>query len=349
MNIEQQIWGFTDGGEAVILYTMTNAAGAWVKLTNIGAAIVGIGVPDRNGKIEDVALGYQDFRDYFNDGRAMGKTVGRFANRIAEGRFTLNGTEYRLARNNGKNHLHGGPKGFGEALWEGRVETDRIVFSLVSPDGDEGYPGTVGAEVVYDWNDACQLEITYHARTDAPTPLNLTNHVYFNLRGEGSGDILGQELRLDCSRYLSTDNGSIPVGPPTPVAGGPMDFTQSKPVGRDIGIDCEQLRFGNGYDHFWVIDDAQPGKLSTAAQLYDPASGRLLTVETTQPGLMFYSGNYLGGPGKDKTGKPFENRHGLALECQNYPDAPNRPDFPSSILAPGEAYEERIVFRFGVR
>jgi aldose 1-epimerase len=348
MTIEQQIWGFTDDGEAVILYTMTNASGAWVKLTNIGAAIVGIGVPDRDEKIADVALGYGDFRDYFNDAGALGKTVGRFANRIAGGRFTLNGVEYKLARNNGKNHLHGGPKGFGEVLWEGRVETDRVVFSYISPDGEEGYPGTVGVEVVYDWNDDHELEITYHARTDAPTPVNLTNHVYFNLRGEGSGDILTHDLLLNCSRYLPTDNGSIPTGERAPVAGTPMDFTQSKPVGRDIAADFEQLRFGNGYDHFWIID-GEPGKLSAAAQLYDPESGRMLTVETTQPGLMFYSGNYLGGLGKDKTGRMLENRCGLALECQNYPDAPNRPDFPSSILNPGEAYEQHIVFRFSVR
>ena len=349
MNIEQQVWGFTDEGEAVILYTMTNTNGAYVRLTNIGAAIVGIGVPDRNGKIEDVALGYADFHNYFNDAGGLGKTVGRFANRIANGRFTLNGTEYQLARNNGKNHLHGGPKGFGEVLWESRVEVNRVVFSYISPDGEERYPGTVGVEVVYDWNDECELEITYYAKTDAPTLVNLTNHVYFNLQGEGSGDILAQELMLNCSRYLPTDNGSIPTGEKAPVAGTPMDFTESKPVGRDIDLDFEQLRFGNGYDHFWIIDGWEPGKMSGAAQLYDPSGGRMLTVETSQPGLMFYSGNYLSGLGKDKTGKELENRCGLALECQNYPDAPNHPDFPSAVLRPGEDYEQHIVFRFSVR
>ena len=349
MDIEQQIWGFTNEGEAIILYTMTNANGAYVKLTNIGAAIVGIGVVDKNGKIEDVALGYADFHDYFGDSAAMGKTVGRFANRIAGGRFTLNGTEYQLARNNGKNHLHGGPKGFGEVLWECRVEVNRVVFSYISPDGEERYPGNLGVEVVYDWNDECEMEITYYAKTDAPTLVNLTNHVYFNLRGEGSGDILSQELKLNCSRYLPTDNGSIPTGEKAPVAGTPMDFTRFKPVGQDINADTEQLCFGNGYDHFWIIDDGESGKMSEAAQLYDPASGRLLTVETTQPGLMFYSGNYLDGLGRDKTGKELKNRCGLALECQNYPDAPNHPDFPSAVLNPGDDYEQHIIFRFSIR
>lgn len=349
MDIEQQIWGFTEEGAAIILYTMTNTNGAYVKLTNIGAAIVGVGVPDKNGKIEDVALGYADYHNYFGDGGALGKTVGRFANRIANGRFTLNGAEYKLTTNNGRNHLHGGPKGFGEVLWEARVEVNRVVFSYISPDGEERYPGTMGIEVVYDWNDECELEITYYAKTDAPTLINLTNHVYFNLKGEGSGDILSQELKLNCSRYLPTDNGSIPTGEKAPVVGTPMDFTQFKPVGKEIEADTEQLRFGSGYDHFWIIDGWEPGKMSEAAQLYDPLSGRMLTVETTQPGLMFYSGNFLQGLGKDKTGKELENRSGLALECQNYPDAPNHSGFPSAVLNPGEDYEQHIIFRFGVR
>ena len=349
MDIEQQIWGFTDEGEAIILYTMTNSHGAYVKLTNIGAAIVGIGVPDREGNIADVALGYADFHDYFGDSAGMGKTIGRFANRIANGRFTLNDIEYQLARNNGKNHLHGGPKGFGEVLWECRVEVNRVVFSYISPDGEERYPGNLGVEVVYDWNDECELEITYYAKTDAPTLVNLTNHVYFNLQGEGSGDILSEELKLNCSHYLPTDYGSIPTGERATVMDTPMDFTQFKPVRQDIDEDTEQLRFGNGYDHFWIIDGWEPGKMSEAAQLYDPTSGRLLTVETTQPGLMFYSGNYLAGLGRDKTGKELENRCGLALECQNYPDAPNHPDFPSAVLNPDEDYEQHIIFRFSTR
>ncbi|MCD8186171.1 MAG: galactose mutarotase [Rikenellaceae bacterium] len=349
IHIEQHVWGFTDQGEAVILYTMTNAEGAYVQLTNLGAAIVGIGVPDRTGTIEDVALGYADFHDYFGDSGALGKTVGRFANRIAQGRFTLEGKEYKLATNNGRNHLHGGPKGFGEVLWESRVEVNRVVFSYISPDGEERYPGSVGVEVVYDWNEPCELEITYHAKTDTPTLVNLTNHVYFNLRGEGSGDILSQELKLHCSRYLPTDSGSIPLGEQAPVAGTPMDFTRFKPIGQEIEADTEQLRFGNGYDHFWIIDGWQPGRLSEAAELYDPVSGRLLTVLTTQPGLMVYTGNYLQGLGRDKTGKELENRAGVALECQNYPDAPNHPDFPSAALYPGENYRQQIIYRFGIR
>lgn len=350
MNIEQQVWGFTDAGEAVVLYRMTNANGAYVELSNLGATIVAVGVPDRNGKIADIALGYDNFKDYAFDGNYFGKTVGRFANRIAAGRFSLNGKEYKVAVNNGRNHLHGGIKNFGEVLWEGRVEKNRVVFSYVSPDGEEGYPGNLGVEVVYDWNDECELEITYYAKTDAPTLVNLTNHVYFNLSGEGSGDILSQELKMNASRYLPTDDGSIPLGEAAPVAGTPMDFTQAKPIGRDIDqVDFEQIRFGSGYDHFWIIDGWQPGKTVRAVEACDPASGRTMTVETTQPGFMFYAGNHLGGAGKTKSGVPVGKRSGFAIECQYYPDAPNQPQFPSVVLNPADDYEQHILFRFGTR
>ncbi|MDR0955330.1 MAG: galactose mutarotase [Rikenellaceae bacterium] len=349
MDIEQQVWGFTPEGEAVILYTMTNASGAYVKLTNLGATIVAVGVPDRAGKIADVALGYNNFTDYAFDGNYFGKTVGRFANRIAEGRFTLDGKTYRVAVNNGRNHLHGGIKNFGEVIWEGRVEKNRVVFGYVSPDGDEGYPANLGVEVIYDWSNDCELEITYLAKSDAPTLVNLTNHVYFNLSGEGSGDILSQVLQMNASRYLPTDDGSIPLGEPAPVAGTPMDFTSPKPIGRDIdSTDFEQIRFGSGYDHFWVIDGWEPGKLVQAARVSDPASGRRLEVLTTQPGFMFYSGNHLGGSGHTKSGVPVAPRSGYAIECQYYPDSPNRPEYPSVVLNPDDTYEQHILFRFGV-
>ena len=349
MNIEQNVWGFTEEGEAVVLYKMTNTHGAYVTLTNIGASIVGIGVPDREGKIEDVALGFRDFRDYFGDSGYLGKTCGRIANRIARGRFTLNGVDYKLSINNGPNHLHGGPKGLAEVLWQGRVETNRVVFSYISPDGEERYPGTVGVEVVYDWSDDCELEITYYAKTDAPTILNLTNHAYFNLKGEGRGDILGHELKLNASRYLPTSSVTIPTGERDSVAGTPMDFTAGKPVGRDIGADFEQIRFGNGYDHYWILDNWTKGKMQEAGTLYDPESGRLLTIETTQAGVIFYTGNYLDGIGVNKNGQEHTRRCGLALECQNYPDAPNHPDFPSVVLNPDETYEEHIIYRFSIR
>lgn len=350
MEIEQHVWGFTPEGEAIILYKMTNAGGAYVTLTNIGASIVGIGVPDRNGKIEDVSLGFQSWQDYFGDTAYLGKTAGRIGNRIANGRFSLNGKEYRLSINNGPNHLHGGPKGLAEVVWDGRIEVNRVIFSYISPDGEENYPGNVGIEAVYDWNDDCELEITYYAKTDAPTILNLTNHVYFNLKGEGNGDILSHELQLNASRYLPTSSVTIPLGEKAPVAGTPMDFTTAKPVGQDIESDFEQIRFGSGYDHYWILDGWKKGKMVDAGTLYEPESGRLMTVRTTQAGVIFYSGNYLHGvAGADKTGKLFERRSGLALECQNYPDAPNHPDFPSVVLNPGDDYEEHIIYRFGVK
>ncbi len=349
MEIEQHVWGFTSEGEAILLYTMTNAEGAYVKLTNLGAAIVAIGVPDRNGKIEDVALGFNDFHSYFGDSAYLGKTAGRYANRIARGRFTLNGRDYRLAINNAPNHLHGGPKGLSEVLWQSRTEVNRVVFSYVSPDGEEGYPGTVGIEAVYDWNDRCELEITYYAKTDAPTILNLTNHVYFNLRGEGNGDILSHQLQLDASRYLPIDRNIIPTGEPAPVEGTPMDFRTPKTIGRDIEADDPQLGFGNGYDHSWAIDGWEKGKMRRAGMLYDPESGRTVTVETDQPDIHIYTGNYLDGIGINKQGKEHRNREGVAMECQLFPDTPNHPQFPTAVLNPDESYEARTIYRFGTK
>ncbi len=348
MEIEQNIWGFSPEGEAIILYTMTNANGAYVRLTNVGAAIVAVGVPDRNGRIEDVCLGFSNFQDYFGDSAYLGKTCGRYANRIARGRFSLNGQEYKLAVNNSPNHLHGGPRGLSEVLWQARSETNRIVFSHISPDGDERYPGTVGIEVVYDWNDDCELEITFYAKTDQPTVLNLTNHAYFNLCGEGNGDILGHELLLNASHYLPTDKGNIPTGEQAPVAGTPFDFRQPKAIGRDIEADDEQLRFGNGYDHCFVLDGWESGRWVEAGSLCDPAGGRRMTVRTTQPGIQCYTGNYLDGAGTNKQGSEHAFRSGVALECQHFPDSPNLPEFPTTTLNPEEDYEQHIIYHFTV-
>lgn len=337
------MWGITPEGEAVILYTMRNKNGAEVLLTNVGAAIVGVRVPDKNGKIEDVVLGYSDPMGYFGDGAAMGKTVGRYANRIANGLFTLDGKEYRLARNNGPNSLHGGPTGFANRLWTGRVETDRVVFNYVSADGEEGFPGEMGVEAVYDWDDDNVLELTLYARTSAPTIVNLTNHVYFNLAGENSGSVLGQELRIDADKFLPTDDTQIPTGEMADVAGTPMDFRKAKPLGRDINTDFKPLKIGAGYDHCWVL------KKGGVAELHDPVSGRTLTVGTTQPGLQVYTGNYLAGNPTSKSGRPYADRDGVALECQNFPDSPNKPSFPSPRLEPGQTYEQHIIFKFGTK
>lgn len=346
MNIEQQVWGMTEEGMPVIQYTMTNSRGAYVKLCNLGASIVAIGVPDADGKLDDVALGYPMWESYRGDGPAMGKSVGRYANRIARGRFTLDGVEYRLAVNNGPNHLHGGPTGFHNRLWESRVETDRVVFGYLSPSGEEGYPGELSVEACYDWNDDCELEITYYAKSDATTIVNLTNHVYFNLKGEGNGDILDHTLSLNAARYLPTDAGSIPTGELAPVESTPMDFyTEPHTLGERIDADFEALHTGKGYDHCWAINDYEKGKFSLAAILSSPESGRAVTVFTTQPGIQVYTGNWLEGCPAGKRGD-YADRSGVALECQAFPDSPNKPQFPSPTLTADDTYEEHIIYKF---
>ncbi len=348
MNIEQQVWGMTAEGQPVILYTMTNASGAYVRLTNLGATIVAVGVPDRDGRVEDVVLGYKEWPSYQGDGAAMGKSVGRYANRIAKGRFVLDGTEYRLAINNGPNHLHGGPAGFANRVWESRVETDRVVFSYLSADGEEGYPGELTVEACYDWDDECNLEITYYGRAEAPTILNLTNHVYFNLTGDGQGDILDHTLQLHCAKFLPTDETAIPSGVMQPVAGTPMDFTEPHTIGERIHDKYQQLIIGKGYDHCWVIDGYAKGKLSPAGVLESPATGRRVEVFTTQPGIQVYTGNWLSGSPAGKHGD-YEDRSGVALECQSFPDTPNKPQFPSAVLRPGETYEQKISYKFSAK
>lgn len=348
MEVEQTVWGFGPEGEAIILYTMRNKSGAAVQLTNIGASIVAVAVPDKEGNLADVALGYKDFMSYFNDGPAMGKTVGRYANRIANGAFTLDGVTYRLAVNNGPNHLHGGPTGFANRIWESRVETDRVVFSLVSPDGDENYPGELGVEVVYDWDEECSLEITYYAKCSAPTIVNLTNHAYFNLGGEASGSVLGQTLRLNAANWLPTDPTQIPTGEIAGVEGTPMDFRKAKPLGQDIDEDFEALKIGKGYDHCWVVDNWEENVLAEVAELADPVSGRVMTVYSSQPGAQVYTGNWLAGSPAGKSGRGYDDRDGVAIECQRFPDTPNKPEFPSARLDPDQIYVEKIVYKFGV-
>lgn len=349
MEIEQNVWGFTDDGEVAVIYTMRNASGAEVCLTNIGASIVSVKVPDRNGILADVALGYTDWKSYIGDGAAMGKTPGRYANRIAKGHFEINGKEYWLACNNGPNHLHGGAGGFGNQIWVGRVETNRVIFAYISPDGDQGYPGEVSAEVVYDWDDDCNLEITLLAHASAPTIVNLTNHAYFNLKGEDKGDVLDHVLTLNADKYLPTDDTQIPTGEFAPVEGTPMDFLSGKTLGQDIDADFEALRIGYGYDHCWVVNGGGQKKIVKAAELYEPVSGRVLEVLTDQPGIQVYTGNFLQGSALSKSGRSYMNRDGVAMECQGFPDAPNHPEFPSQQLGAGEIYERHIIYKFGVK
>lgn len=348
MELEQEILGFTPNSEPVILYTLTAASGARVKLINIGAALVSVEVPDATGALRDVVLGYRTFDDYLRDPAAMGKTVGRYANRIAKGVFTLNDKQYRLPVNNGRNHLHGGPGGFQIKVWGSRVEDDAVVFSYQSADGEEGYPGELGVEVTYTWSETHELKIAYFARTSEDTLVNLTNHAYFNLDGEGAGTILDQELTLFADVYLPDDKFQIPTGEFAPVAGTPFDFRTAKPIGQEIEADDEQLVIGNGYDHCWVIRNSSPGALVPAARLFSPNSGIELTVATTQPGVQVYTGNYLYGTGCSKKGREHDNREGVAIECQNFPDAPNHPQFPTAVLRADQIYDEEIVYRFSV-
>lgn len=345
IDVEQQIWGMTPDGDPVILYTMTNANGAWVKLINLGATVVGVGVPDKNGKIDDVVLGYKDWQSYQGDGAAMGKSVGRYANRIGRGKFTLDGKECRLAINNGPNHLHGGPSGFQNRLWQSRVEGNRVVFSYVSAPNEEGYPGELGCEACYDWDDDCNLEISYFASTDSATIVNLTNHLYFNLKGEGCGTIEDHTLQLNCQKFLPTDSTAIPTGVLESVVGTPMDFIAPHIIGQRINDDYEHLKIGKGYDHCWVIDNWEKDKLCFACTLSETSSGRVVEVRTTQPGIQIYTGNWLDGSPMGKHNE-YVDRSGVAMECQSFPDTPNKPDFPSCVIRKGDTYEQHIIYTF---
>lgn len=348
MDIEQRVAGFTPEGDAVIVYTMRNSKGYEVELCNMGAAIVAVRVPDKDGNVGDVALGYENRMDYITEGPCMGKVPGRYANRIAKGFFELDGKEYHLAINNGPNALHGGPTGFHKSLWEGRVEENRVVFAIDSPDGHEGYPSDLYVEAVYDWDEENTLELTLLAQTNGATIINLTNHAYFNLKGAGEGNIKEHTLRLNASHYLPTDQTLVPTGELRSVEGTPMDFRTAKPIGRDMDTEFDALIFGKGYDNCWPIDNYKEGEIQEAALLSEPTSGRTLRVLTDQPAVQVYTGNWLSGCPMGKGDKRYEDYSGVAIECQGYPDAPNKPQFPCQVLRKGERYERHIIFQFGV-
>lgn len=348
MNITKELWGKTACGKEIYLYTITNKSGSYVKLSSIGAGIVSIAVPDREGVLADVVIGYPDPMSYFADGPCAGKIPGRYANRIAKGRFTLDGVEYELPVNNGPNHLHGGPEGFQNKVWESRIDGNAVEFLYDAEDGEMGYPGALKATARYEWTEENELRLTLVAESDSPTIINLTNHAYFNLNGEGNGDILKHTLRLNASEYLPTDDSLIPLGESRPVAGTPMDFITAKALGRDINEDFPALKYGKGYDNCWVIDGYVPGQIQEAAVLHSQESGRTLTVHTTQPGVQVYTGNWLAGCPQGKCGRSYNDYEGVAIECQNFPDAPNKPEYPSPVLRPGDVYEQAIIFAFSV-
>lgn len=329
----------------IVQYTITNDKGTEVVLSNLGAGIVAIKLPEADGSKTDVVLGYDDPEAYFADGPCAGKTPGRYANRIAKGHIEVDGKEYSLPINNGPNHLHGGPEGYQNRLWKAEEISDNSVrFSLHSPDGDCNYPGAVDATVTYTWSNDNALKIEYSAKTDAPTYINLTNHTYFNLDGHSSGTVLNHLLKMNCSTYLPTDETQIPLGAPAPVAGTPMDFTKETAIGAHIKDDFEALKIGKGYDHCYMVDGYN-GTVKEVATLSSPRKGgHKLTVYSNQPAAQVYTGNWLAGCPEGKGGYTYSDYDAVAIECQGAPDAPNNDKLPSQRLNPGEEYKRVIVF-----
>ena len=334
--------------EEIKLFSIVNTSGAEVILSNLGAGIVSIVVPDKNGVMADVALGYRNPEEYFGDGPYMGKTPGRFSNRIAQGKFSIGERHYSLLLNNGPNHLHGGPdeQSYANRIWDAREVEEGILFSLDSPDGDAGYPGNLHVEVLYSWSDSNSLTIKLTAVTDAETVVNLTNHAYFNLKGEEKGDVTGHKLKLYASRWLVTDQYLTPTGEMASVKGTPMDFTTPKALGKDLKSDFPAISYGKGYDNCFVIDDYRPGVVRPVAELYEETSGRKLVVSSDSPGIQVYTGNWLSGSPVSKSGRPYDDYDGVALECQQMPDGPNHPEFPFTTLKKGETYTNTIVYAF---
>ncbi len=340
-------------GVPVSLYTLTNSKGMRVSITNYGGIIVSLVVPDRHGKEDDVVLGYEAVEDYVKDTPYFGALVGRYGNRIAKGKFSLAGREYTLARNDHENHLHGGKKGFDKVIWKAKaMKTERgspaLELAYVSKDGEEGYPGNLAVTVKYILTDTNTLFIHYRATTDKATPVNLTNHSYFNLAGQGAGNVLGHELMIDADRFTPVNKGLIPTGELRSVDGTPFDFRKPVSIGARIGQDDEQLKFGLGYDHNFVLRHAA-GKMGLAATVYEPTSGRVMEVLTTEPGLQFYSGNFLDGKNIGKGKRAYEHRYGFCLETQHFPDSPNQSAFPSTILQPGREYFTTTAYKFSTR
>jgi len=349
----KRAFGKTGDGKQVDLYVLSNKNGVEVDITNFGAAVVSLKVPDRHGKTDDVVLGYDDLDGYLHDKSYFGATVGRYANRIAHGKFTLNETTYTLAKNDGENHLHGGVRGFNKVVWEAKdvstADAAALQLNYLSKDGEEGYPGNLSVQVTYTLTNNNELKIDYAATTDKDTVLNLTHHSYFNLAGQGKGDILQHQLLLHASRFTPVDATLIPTGEIRSVKGTPLDFASATAIGSRIGQDDEQLKLGHGYDHNFVLDGGTGGAPVLAAQVYEPSSGRVMEVWTTQPGIQLYSGNFLNDTIRGKSGSTYQRRAAFCLETQHFPDSPNKPNFPSTILKVGGQFKSSTTYKFSSR
>jgi aldose 1-epimerase len=347
--VQKSGFGRADGRD-VSLYTLKNTHGMEVAITNYGATVVSIKVPDKKGQIDDVALGYHGVDGYVKDKSYFGVTAGRYANRIAHAAFTLDGKKYQVPKNDGDNALHGGKIGFNKRIWEEMDVPGKnaVQMTYTSPDGEQGFPGKLKVTVTFTLNDQNELRIDYLATTDKDTVLNLTNHSYFNLAGQGNGDILGTKLTIHASRMTPVDSNLIPTGELKPVKGTPFDFTTEHVVGERINNNDEQLKLGRGYDHNFVIDRTKPGMV-IAAQAYEPKSGRVLEVLTDQPGVQFYTGNFLDGTAHGKGGKAYPYRTGFCLETQHFPDSPNHPAFPTTELKPGAKFTSTTIYRFSAK
>jgi aldose 1-epimerase len=352
-SVTSEVFGTTPEGQEVQLFTLTNTNGMEVRVISYGGTIISLKAPDRNGDLGDIVLGYDNLQAYLDGSPYFGSIIGRYGNRIGRARFELDGQTYALAANDGENHLHGGMIGFDKVVWSGETfhgdEGVGVVFSYTSPDGEEGYPGTLDVQVTYTLTNANEVRVDYLATTDQATPVNLTQHSYFNLEDAGASDILGHELVIAADAYTPVDGTLIPTGEIAPVEGTPFDFREPHSIGERIDADDPQLGFGGGYDHNWVLNGTPAGGMTLAARVYEPTTGRTLEILTTEPGIQFYSGNFLDGTLTGKDGVVYQHRTGFCLETQHYPDSPNKPDFPSTILRPGEEYRTQTVFRFGTR
>jgi len=350
--VEKKAFGTTADGKTADLYTLKNKNGMVVTITNFGATVVSILVPDKAGKMADVALGYDNLAGYELNKNYLGVLVGRYGNRIAHGKFSIDGTEYTLAKNNGDNTLHGGLKGFNKMMWDAKDVSKSgepaVEMKYVSKDGEEGFPGNLSVTVVYTLTNKNELRIEYTATTDKKTVVNLTNHTYFNLSGQGHGDVHNEEMMINADKFTPVDSGLIPTGELKSVAGTPFDFRKATAIGERINADDEQIKLGGGYDHNFVVNRSKAG-LSLAAKVYDPASGRVLEAWTTEPGVQFYTGNFLDGSFQGKGGGAYNKRTAFCLETQHFPDSPNHPSFPTTLLKPGEKYHTTTVYKFATK